>query len=1065
MAKAGRKLAPPLTAADLAAAYERPARRQAQPPAESERAPTPATATPAVLPVLPAHLRSKLTSDFELDWSLPPDEEEVGESGATVAVVEAEAAAEVQAAAEAVEAAPHTPTPTRLLAVVEPPLDIASIVAEEVEADPEFVTGELEAAVALHAELPAAEAGGAKSEENAAVSAAIDAETEALLEVLGELEPLAGEEVSSAVSGSALEAGGAESLDVGDEDDDGDGDEAEGLEGDDGLVDDDGLVGEADHDDLDSAAYAAIGRGRRRHPVLLRLLVVLAVLGLVGVWAAWRSSPKLEREVSARLEGLGERLGGTFRYEAMGPAGLTGIEITGLRFEPAPGADDAAGEATHAFEIDAVRVFPDLWSLVGRQIRLGDAEVIGMRFRAGPDLEAVLDRSGVSAGTGAGEGAASALESGCGRLAELPRRVRLEGSTVSLGSLRGRPLPELALRHVEVELGCEEQRIRATVAGRITVGTFAPERASADLRATLGGGGGHQLDVDFDDPFAFATYLPTGLLPDGAELTLAGLHVTPRSVRLTGLEGAGLDQAVPRLDDWRVDGLSAEALEVHVAAGGPTLALSDAIVELASGERVHGVGIRRLDLWVDHGLEEPGGTLLLGRPDDEGRSGTLRVSLSESEYGAGRVLSLQADDYPLEELAALAPADAPVRVEAGRLDGSIALSVVDGEPVWAVIDAHLRRGVVDVPQLAARPLRAIDAGFEGELVVAGDRTEVVWERSELRLGEVRFATDGRIARDDGGPHVELFFDADEVDAAALHNALPRGLVPASEGVRVAGVIDGSLRLDLDVARPDDAVVDLDLDMSRARVAAMGTDLPIDLLAGDFSLAIETADGHERVIGPTTPGWVSLADAGPYVVAALTSAEDGRYWTHNGFDWRAIQSSIRENLRQQRFARGGSTISQQVARSLFLVRERTLGRKLEEAFITWQLEERLSKERIMELYINIVHWGPAIYGVREAAAAYFGREPRELSVREAVFLASILSNPNVYGVQYARDELAESRTEKMCNVLTNMAHIEAITRREATESCEAIRAGRISDAPRPVDLLPRDELARAPAARL
>lgn len=1055
MAKAGRKLAPPLTAADLAAAYERPARRQAQTPAESERAPipTPATATPAVLPVLPAHLRSKLTSDFELDWSLPPDEE-AGESGAGPE-------------AEPGEAAPTTPT--RLLAVVEPPLDIASIVAEEVEADPEFVTGELEAAVALHAELPAPEPSAATvaatsdaSAVVAAVAASLDAETEALLEALGDLEPLDGEaaEVAEARGGEGVGGSGALGEGDGDVDEADDVDEAED-DGDDGGLDEDG---DLDDGELDSAAYAAVGR-RRRHPVLLRLFVVLLVFGLVGVWAAWRSSPKLEREVSARLEGLGERLGGTFRYEAMGPAGLTGIEITGLRFEPAADGDGASSEATHAFEIEAVRVYPDLWSLVGRQIRLGDAEVIGMRFRAGPDLEAVLDRSG-DAGVAAGaEGASSALESGCGRLAELPRRVRLEGSTVSLGSLRGRPLPELALRHVDVELGCEDQRIRATVAGRITVGTFAPDRASADLRATLGGGGGHQLDVDFDEPFAFATYLPTGLLPNGAELTLAGLHVTPRSVRLTGLEAAGLDQPVPRLDDWRVDGLSADSLEVRVTAGGPTLTLSDAIAELAGRERVHGVGIRSLELWVDDDLEEPGGTLLLGRPDDEGRSGTLRISLSESDYGAGRVLSLRADDYPLEELAALAPADAPVRVEAGRLDGSIALSVVDGEPVWAVIDAHLRRGVVDVPQLAARPLRAIDAGFEGELVVARDRTEVVWERSELRLGAVRFATDGRIARDETGPHVELFFDADEVDAAALHNALPRGLVPAAEGVRVAGVIDGSLRLDLDVARPDDAVVDLDLDMSRARVAAMGTELPIDLLAGDFSLAIETADGHERVIGPTTPGWVSLADAGPYVVAALTSAEDGRYWTHNGFDWRAIQSSIRENLRQQRFARGGSTISQQVARSLFLVRERTLGRKLEEAFITWQLEERLSKERIMELYINIVHWGPAIYGVREAAAAYFGREPRELSVSEAVFLASILSNPNVYGVQYARDELAESRTEKMCNVLTNMAHIEAITRREAAESCEAIRAGRISDAPRPVDLLPRDELARAPAARL
>jgi monofunctional biosynthetic peptidoglycan transglycosylase len=142
-------------------------------------------------------------------------------------------------------------------------------------------------------------------------------------------------------------------------------------------------------------------------------------------------------------------------------------------------------------------------------------------------------------------------------------------------------------------------------------------------------------------------------------------------------------------------------------------------------------------------------------------------------------------------------------------------------------------------------------------------------------------------------------------------------------------------------------------------------------------------------------WVPLAQVSPYLTKAVIIAEDDKFWTHEGFDVEAIQKAIEKDLKARRFKFGGSTISQQLTRNLFLSPDKTLLRKLREALITWRMERVLSKRRILELYLNVVEWGEGIFGIEAASRFYFGKPARDLNPEESARLAAVLPNPKKY----------------------------------------------------------------------
>jgi monofunctional glycosyltransferase len=142
-------------------------------------------------------------------------------------------------------------------------------------------------------------------------------------------------------------------------------------------------------------------------------------------------------------------------------------------------------------------------------------------------------------------------------------------------------------------------------------------------------------------------------------------------------------------------------------------------------------------------------------------------------------------------------------------------------------------------------------------------------------------------------------------------------------------------------------------------------------------------------------WVPLSRIAPSLRHAVVAAEDSSFFTHEGFDWEGIKMAAKYNLEAGQFKRGGSTITQQLAKNLYLSPERSLLRKAREALITRSLEQHLTKERILELYLNVVEWGQGVYGAEAAARHHFKKSAHDLTADEAAWLAAILPSPRRY----------------------------------------------------------------------
>ncbi|MBN1278669.1 MAG: monofunctional biosynthetic peptidoglycan transglycosylase [Chlorobiaceae bacterium] len=142
-------------------------------------------------------------------------------------------------------------------------------------------------------------------------------------------------------------------------------------------------------------------------------------------------------------------------------------------------------------------------------------------------------------------------------------------------------------------------------------------------------------------------------------------------------------------------------------------------------------------------------------------------------------------------------------------------------------------------------------------------------------------------------------------------------------------------------------------------------------------------------------WVSLDRVSPNLVKAVLIAEDNKFWQHGGFDYEAIEKAIEKNIEAREFRSGASTISQQLAKNLYLSPSKNPVRKIKEAILTWRIEHTLSKRRILELYVNVAEWGDGIFGIEQAARTYYGVSAAGLSAQQAAQLAAVLPNPLKY----------------------------------------------------------------------
>jgi len=172
-------------------------------------------------------------------------------------------------------------------------------------------------------------------------------------------------------------------------------------------------------------------------------------------------------------------------------------------------------------------------------------------------------------------------------------------------------------------------------------------------------------------------------------------------------------------------------------------------------------------------------------------------------------------------------------------------------------------------------------------------------------------------------------------------------------------------------------------------------------------------------------WVPITGLPDIVINAVVIAEDDTFFEHHGVNYKATRDAMLHDVKKRKFSRGGSTITQQMIKNVFLSREKTLTRKLREYVLARKAEEILSKRRILEIYLNEVEWGENIYGIEAASRFYLDKHASELTPAEAAILAGMLPNPRYYN-PYKRPEKAGGRQKR---VLFNMQQAKVITREE------------------------------------
>ncbi|WP_371328267.1 transglycosylase domain-containing protein [Pedobacter sp. ok626] len=244
---------------------------------------------------------------------------------------------------------------------------------------------------------------------------------------------------------------------------------------------------------------------------------------------------------------------------------------------------------------------------------------------------------------------------------------------------------------------------------------------------------------------------------------------------------------------------------------------------------------------------------------------------------------------------------------------------------------------------------------------------------------------------------EVKLRAPEQDAQEILTAFPQGLFESLDGMQVSGKIRYDLDFYLDSSLPDSVKFNSSLTPTNFKILKWGkTDL--QKINGDFVYTPYERGKPMRdiLIGPANPNYTPLSEVSSNFKNAILTSEDPSFFTHKGFVQESIRKSIAVNFKAKKFVRGGSTISMQLVKNVFLSRQKTLSRKAEEILIVWLIENNrlVSKNRMLEVYFNIIEMGQNIYGIGEATRYYFGKKPSDLNIGEGIFLANIVPRPKI-----------------------------------------------------------------------
>jgi hypothetical protein len=436
-----------------------------------------------------------------------------------------------------------------------------------------------------------------------------------------------------------------------------------------------------------------------------------------------------------------------------------------------------------------------------------------------------------------------------------------------------------------------------------------------------------------------------------------------------------------------------------------------------------------------------------------GQLWTAKGTLDPAEGTAA--LDLEAAKFQLDRLAPILAHSAVVDYQTTSIDTAFHVDV-DKTGARVSGNFHLSGLNVGHPYIADKEVRDLD--LSGNIVGAFDRAT---RRLELTRGDfqsrgVKFSLTGSaiaprdlpplesapIKNADGtertppmrGPHgiqhVEARLVIPPIDCQRMLDAFPVEMVPYMHGYKLKGVFTVDINTVIDWGDLDALELGGHVAIDKCKVTDEPADSP-KRLKDEFEQFVETEKGDYEsfIVGPSNPDFVPLDDVSPYLLKSIQSTEDFNFYKHHGFIPTEFRTALINNLKHEKFVQGASSITMQMVKNVLLYREKTLARKLQEMFLTWHVENTLDKDRIFKIYLNVIEFGPSLYGIGPAAHYYFGKAAKDLNPVESAFFSSILPNPKERSEQFCRNEITKWTQTKIEHILANELHRKQLTQEE------------------------------------
>ncbi len=629
--------------------------------------------------------------------------------------------------------------------------------------------------------------------------------------------------------------------------------------------------------------------------------------------------------------------------------------------------------------------------------------------------------------------------------------------------VRSKAIPRLAARYgAEIEVGSIDVEF-----GRVTL---------RDVRVRPKGGSEEvarlaRIDVRFDTT---ASLLGDAEISDieirGGELTLHrradgttnldGLGRRPETTRGGAGRGAPLrfrDLSLAFVDDdsavrgavgavsgVRRGGVTDVTLtDLHAtSAAGPSARAASVEVSRADGKLEATVADGELSIWTGLSLTGIGGTVgdapTVGQLVIDlaggygGVAGTLWTARGwvEPAAKAGQV-RVKADAFSLAKLAPILEGK-PVLVDYPKTTVDVDLTIARRGDVGTLAGGfHVADLTVNHAMVADKPIQI--ESLSGDVAATYDRSTrtLTLTKGEFGTRGLPFALTGDVTV---GPRLRPSrltgrFVVPTVPCQQVLDALPPQVTADLAGFALSGMFATDLHLAIDWANLQATDLGGSVAINGCRARRVSPDMT--KLKDGFEHWVEVEEGEwlSFWIGPDNPDFVPIEQVAPYLLLSLQTTEDSAFYKHHGFIPREFRTALVKNLEAGKFKFGASSITMQTVKNVLLYRQKTLVRKFEELFLTWAIENFLEKDRIFEIYVNAIEYGPGLYGIGPAAREYFGKPASEITPKEAAFFSSILPSPKERYKQYCKGELRRQTEDKIGRILAKMLERQRLTQEE------------------------------------